>query len=101
MAVREGFEALLSHEFKTDLVIAFAYETMFENIWMAIGFLTIYKLSYNWVLSAFFVFTGIIASASCKMSIEQTPSAAFISTNVLAMLLFLGIICSFLIDQEL
>ena len=70
MAVKEGSDALLSHEFKTDLVIAFAYELMFNNMWLVIVFLTMYKLSYNWVLSGSLMVSGIVASFACQMSID-------------------------------
>ena len=98
---------MLEHEFKAELLVAVAYEYIFEKIIIGLGLLSTYELSYNWVINGGLLAGSIFMGAACRITLvvmTNDSSPHLIPQFVVitgALIVFVVIFCAILINNEL
>ena len=98
---------MLEHQFKAELLIAIAYEYIFEKIIIGLGLISTYQLSFNWAINGSLLAGSIILGALCRVGfvvMTNSSSPLLIPQFVViggALTLFVVIFCAMLINNEL
>ena len=91
--------ALLSHEFRSELIVAHAYEAVFANFTFCLSLLAVYRLTYNWLVNAAFLALAIAITSSSVTDFESV-STAQVLTTVGALALLHVTLCAAMINLE-